>query len=55
MIKITDKSINWQTINKVLNIKVKGICDLGLIDLISEMHNLKLINKSGKLVDREDC
>ncbi|MBU4228501.1 DUF4445 domain-containing protein [bacterium] len=35
--------------------KVRGICGSGLIDLIAEMLKLGLINKSGKLIDREEC
>jgi uncharacterized 2Fe-2S/4Fe-4S cluster protein (DUF4445 family) len=35
--------------------KVRGICGSGLIDLIAEMLRLGLINKSGRLTDREGC
>jgi len=51
-VKITNKLINWQTIN---NIKAKGICGSGLIDLIADMLKLGLIDKSGKLINRESC
>ena len=51
-VKITNKSINWQVIN---HIKAKGICGSGLIDLIAYMLKLGLIDKSGKLINREDC
>ncbi|MHC2995003.1 MAG: DUF4445 domain-containing protein [Candidatus Atribacteria bacterium] len=51
-VKMTNKSINWRTISDV---KVKGLCGSGLIDLIAEMFKLGLINKSGKLIDKEDC
>ena len=51
-VKITNKSVNWRTIN---NVKVKGLCGSGLIDLIAEMLKIRLISKSGKLIDRENC
>lgn len=51
-VKITNKSVNWRTIN---NVKVKGLCGSGLIDLIAEMFKIGLINKSGKLINRENC
>ena len=35
--------------------KVRGICGSGLIDLIAGMLRLGLINKSGRLTDREGC
>lgn len=34
--------------------KAKGICGSGLIDLIAELIKLGLIDKSGKLIDREE-
>ena len=51
-VKITNKSVSWWTINDV---KAKGICGSGLVDLVSEMVKLGLINKSGRLINREDC
>lgn len=51
-VKITNKSVNWRTIS---NVKVKGLCGSGLIDLIAEMFKIGLINKSGKLINRENC
>jgi uncharacterized 2Fe-2S/4Fe-4S cluster protein (DUF4445 family) len=35
--------------------KVRGICGSGLIDLIAELLKLGLIDKSGKLLNREEC
>jgi len=51
-VKITNKSVTWRIIN---NVKVKGLCGSGLIDLIAEMLKIGLINKSGKLINRENC
>ena len=51
-IKMTNNFINWQVIN---HIRAKGICGSGLIDSIAELLKLGLINKSGKLIDREEC
>ena len=51
-VKITNNFVNWQVIN---HNKAKGICGSGLIDLVAEMFKLGLIDKSGKLISREDC
>jgi len=50
--KIDNKSIIYRVIKDG---KVRGICGSGLIDLIAEMLKLALINKSGKLINREEC
>lgn len=51
-VKIDSKSIDYRVIKDG---KVRGICGSGLIDLIAELLKLGLINKSGKLIDREEC
>ncbi|HAJ33945.1 MAG TPA: hypothetical protein DCK79_11450 [Candidatus Atribacteria bacterium] len=51
-VKIDNKSIDYRVIKDV---KVRGICGSGLINLIAELLKLGLINKSGKLIDREEC
>lgn len=51
-VKIDNKSITNRVIKDG---KVRGICASGLIDLIAELVKLGLINKSGKLIDREEC
>lgn len=51
-VKIVNKFIAYRAIKDV---KVRGICGSGLIDLIAELLKLGLINKSGKLIDREEC
>ena len=51
-VKIVNKFIAYRVIKDV---KVRGICGSGLIDLIAELLKLGLINKSGKLIDREEC
>jgi len=51
-VKIVNKFIAYRVIKDV---KVKGICGSGLIDLIAELLKLGLINKSGKLIDKEEC
>jgi uncharacterized 2Fe-2S/4Fe-4S cluster protein (DUF4445 family) len=51
-VKIDNGSITYRVIKDG---KVRGICGSGLIDLIAEMLNLGLINKSGKLINREEC
>lgn len=51
-VKMDNRSITYRVIK---NGKVRGICGSGLIDLIAEMLNLGLINKSGKLINREEC
>jgi len=51
-VKMTNKSVNWQTIN---DIKPKGICGSGLVDLVCEMVKLGLISKSGKIINRKSC
>jgi uncharacterized 2Fe-2S/4Fe-4S cluster protein (DUF4445 family) len=51
-VKIDNKSIDYRAIKDG---KVRGICGSGLIDLIAELLKLGLINKSGKLIDREEC
>jgi len=51
-VKITNNSLSWQAID---HNKARGICGSGLIDLIAELLKLGLINKSGKLINREDC
>jgi len=35
--------------------KVRGICGSGLIDLLAEMLNLGLIDKTGRLINQENC
>jgi len=47
-----NKSITYRVIKDG---KVRGICGSGLIDLIAELVKLGLIDKSGKLIDREEC
>lgn len=49
--KIDNKFITYQVIEDG---KVRGICGSGLIELIAELLKLGLINKSGKLIDREE-
>ena len=51
-VKIDNKFIIYKVIEDG---KVRGICGSGLIDLIAELLKLGLINKSGKLIDREEC
>ena len=51
-VKIGNESITYRVIKDG---KVRGICGSGLIDLIAELVKLGLINKSGKLIDREEC
>jgi uncharacterized 2Fe-2S/4Fe-4S cluster protein (DUF4445 family) len=51
-VKIDNKSIDYRAIKDG---KVRGICGSGLIDLIAELLKLGLIDKSGKLIDREEC
>ncbi len=51
-VKVENNLIVYKVIE---NGKVKGICGSGLIDLIAVLLNLGLINKSGKLIDREEC
>jgi len=51
-VKISNESITYRVIKDA---KIKGICGSGLIDLIAELVKLGLINKSGKLIDREEC
>jgi len=51
-VKMDNKSITYRVIKDG---KVRGICGSGLIDLIAELVKLGLIDKSGKLVDREEC
>ena len=51
-VKIDNKSIDYRVIKDG---KVRGICGSGLIDLIAELLKLGLINKSGKLINREEC
>ena len=51
-VKIDNKSIDYRVIKDG---KVRGICGSGLIDLIAELLKLGLINKSGKLIDGEEC
>ncbi len=51
-VKIDNESITYRVIKDG---KVRGICGSGLIDLIAELLKLGLINKSGKLVDWEEC
>jgi len=50
-VKIDNKFIIYKVIEDG---KVRGICGSGLIDLIAELLKLGLINKSGKLIDREE-
>jgi len=51
-VKMDHKSFAYSVIK---DDKVRGICGSGLIDLIAEMLRLGLINKSGRLTDREGC
>jgi len=51
-VKIDNKFITYKAIKDG---KVRGICGSGLIDLIAELVKLGLINKSGKLINREEC
>ena len=50
-VKIDNKFIIYKVIEDG---KVRGICGSGLIDLIAELLKLGLINKSGKLIGREE-
>lgn len=50
-VKIDNKFITYKVIEDG---KVRGICGSGLIELIAELLKLGLINKSGKLIDREE-
>src|SRR4030042_5646118 len=50
-VKIENESVIYKVIEDG---KVRGICGSGLIDLIAELLKLGLINKSGKLIDREE-
>ena len=50
-VKIDNKFIIYKVIEDG---KVRGICGSGLIDLIAELLKLGLINKSGKLIDKEE-
>jgi len=51
-VEMDNKSITYRVIKDG---KVRGICGSGLIDLIAELVKLGLIDKSGKLIDREEC
>ncbi|MBU4348693.1 DUF4445 domain-containing protein, partial [bacterium] len=51
-VKIDNKFITYKAIKDG---KVRGICGSGLINLIAEMLKWGLINKSGKLINREEC
>jgi len=51
-VEMDNKSITYRVIKDG---KVRGICGSGLIDLIAELIKLGLIDKSGKLIDREEC
>jgi len=51
-VKIDNESITYRVIK---DSKVRGICGSGLIDLIAELIKLGLIDKSGKLIGREEC
>jgi len=51
-IRVDHESIAYRVIKDG---KARGICGSGLIDLIAELIKLGLINKSGKLIDREEC
>lgn len=51
-VKIDNKFITYKVIEDG---KIRGICGSGLIDLIAELLKLGLINKSGKLIDREEA
>jgi len=51
-VKMDNKSITYRVMKDG---KVRGICGSGLIDLIAELIKLGMIDKSGKLIDREEC
>jgi uncharacterized 2Fe-2S/4Fe-4S cluster protein (DUF4445 family) len=51
-VKIENDSIIFRVIE---NGNIKGICGAGLIDIIAELLRLGIINRSGKLLDREEC
>ncbi|MDD5016032.1 MAG: ASKHA domain-containing protein [Atribacterota bacterium] len=51
-VKIDNESLIYRVIKDG---KIRGICGSGLIDLIAELIKLGLIDKSGKLIDREEC
>ena len=51
-VEMDNKSITYRVIKDG---KVRGICGSGLIDLIAELVKLGLIDKSGKLINREEC
>jgi len=51
-VEMDNKSITYRVIKDG---KIRGICGSGLIDLIAELIKLGLIDKSGKLIDREEC
>lgn len=52
-VELTKDTISWHTIGESIN--PKGICGSGIIDLISEMLRIGLIDKNGKLINRAEC
>jgi len=51
-VKIDGKQLTYHVIKDG---KIRGICGSGLIDLIAEMLNSGLIDKTGRLISRELC
>ncbi len=51
-VKMDNESITYRVIKDG---KVRGICGSGLIDLIAEMLKLGLIDKTGRLINKETC
>ncbi len=51
-VEMDNKSITYRVIKDG---KIRGICGSGLIDLISEMLKLGLIDKTGRLINEETC
>ena len=51
-VELTKDTINWHVIGDG---NPKGICGSGIIDLVSEMLRMGLIDKSGRLVTKQKC
>ncbi len=51
-IKITNQKIDYHVIGQP---KAVGICGSGLVDLVSELLKLKIIEPNGRLVNQEEC
>ncbi|NLZ74080.1 MAG: DUF4445 domain-containing protein, partial [Bacteroidales bacterium] len=51
-VRLNKNIINWHAID---NGNPKGICGSGIIDLVSDMLRIGLIDKSGKLITKKEC